>query len=320
MEMQMKLGKPNDENRRIVVVDLNENVIQKEIDDFEEVSKAEADQENMLKEKLLKKVFLIPVFDNVQSVLMQVTLLNSFYNTQIKNMNLVAVAKRIVDLNAKYKIKEHGIVEHLLFRETDPEKYRQLVNLIAYSKEFDNTGNYYSFASKYCSWYVQNRFPIVDSFSKGFIFRATEGFKIGNRTVIPNDLNDYHVFCQLYDHFVMHLREDIGIHYTYKQVDEFIWNYSARTFNALNIMKADESKDSAYKNGSATRFPFITNKDREAIEDLINKEHAKEKARKDAKVKTDYYQKEIVDQFVINPDYNNSEEILKSTMKKLKLL
>ena len=320
MEMQMKLGKPNHENRRIVVVDLNENAIQKEIDDFEEVSKAEADQENMLKEKLLKKVFLIPVFDNVQSVLMQVTLLNSFYNTQIKNMNLVAVAKRIVGLNAKYKIKEHGIVEHLLFCETDPEKYRQLVNLIAYSKEFDNTGNYYSFASKYCSWYDQNRFPIVDSFSKGFIFRATEGFKIGNRTVIPNDLNDYHVFCQLYDHFVMHLREDIGIHYTYKQVDEFIWNYSARTFNALNIMKADESKDSAYKNGSATRFPFITNKDREAIEDLINMEHAKEKARKDAKVKTEYYKKEIVDQFVINSDYKNSEEILKSTMKKLKLL
>ena len=167
--MIIKLRSPGSNNRTRISIEAPKDVAEDAIRIFEE-----PDTETSIKEELLKRVFqTTKELGDICCILQKCTLLNIFYTTQIKDKNLIAISRRIYTLNS-IQYHDMGLVEYLLFHEDDPQKYRALVNLIAYSSGDDAVGNCYSFASKFCSWHAPHRFPIVDSYAKGLLYRITE--------------------------------------------------------------------------------------------------------------------------------------------------
>ena len=167
--MKIKLRSPNSNNRTEIEIKHPKDVVEDAIRDFETPN-----SETAIKEEVLERVFDgKEEIGDICTVLHKCTILNIFYSTQIKDKDLLAMARRIISLN-NISYNNMGLVDYLLFFETDQEKYRRLVNLIAYYKDNDFVGNCYSFASKFCSWHRKKKFPIVDSYAKGLLYRITE--------------------------------------------------------------------------------------------------------------------------------------------------
>ena len=167
--------------------------------------------------------------DEKKSIYFKSTILNLFYSTRMSEKALISIAQRIYNINHNYTTENNvGLVDYLLFEEKDEDKYLQLVNLIAYKKEEnDMAGNCYSFASKYCSWHHQNRFPIFDSLAKGLICRLmnVESEGTGFTTF---SINDYSEYYKLYREFM----KDFNINSkSFKEVDKYLWKYAKTIFD-----------------------------------------------------------------------------------------
>lgn len=311
--MKIKLRSPYSNNRTEVDIKHPKDAVEDAISVFETPN-----SETAIKEEVLERVFGgKKEIGDICSVLHKCTILNIYYSTQIKDKDLLAMARRIISLN-DISYNNMGLVDYLLFFETDRAKYRRLVNLIAYYKDKDSVGNCYSFASKFCSWHSQEKFPIVDSYAKGLLYRITENSdkkymeeiykNIPGRTkrkqqsnLYNHELNDYYIYCQLYDGFI----DEFGLSgMDYKKIDEYIWQYSKSLFT-------ENSENSILDQ-------LITEKDRETIEELINIEEAKTKNNRTPEqireqVRKKYIDEHFVQAFTISSNYEKAEEILEES-------
>lgn len=201
--------------------------------------------DNALREKLLEKTFKGSKNTDLIEIINKVTLLNSFYHTQIPVINIVPIARHIESL----KIDDELYCKDKI--------YPDLVNDIAYkqgkykSKNFDydnedlhiKVNNIYSFATKYCSWHNPN-YPIADRYSKGMLYyinKANPFYKKGKLT--KRSLNDYNIFTDVYIDFknkFFSLMPDINN----KMIDTYLWAYSKRKIDDFNknIDTKDKSK------------------------------------------------------------------------------
>ena len=286
------------------------------------------DTETSIKEEVLRRVFLTKKgLGDISSILQKCTLLNIYYTTQIKDKDLFALAKRIQKLNSII-YHDMGMIDYYLYYEEDPQKYRALVNLIAYYTKEDTVGNCYSFASKFCSWHSPKRFPIVDSYAKGLLYRITEERtakkleecekeymenlyrKMPGNTIRQKQsnlynygLNDYLVYSELYEN-VKH-DKDFGLSdLEYKKIDEYIWQYSVSLF--------DESSDYHILD------QVLKEKDENNIAILCEAEKKKTKERRtDEKVRKDYIDQYFISAFRIASNYSNAETILQKSIDTL---
>lgn len=119
-------------------------------------------------EKVIEKVFSENgVFtklgqENLQQiVLLKVSVLDSFYSTNLAKFGIYEVAKHIVDLEYKEQI-------HQKIRNANPKNYDELKGIIKQIAECERQDGkqkvFYSFATKYCFHHNQNTFRIYDSF------------------------------------------------------------------------------------------------------------------------------------------------------------
>ncbi|KAA8707737.1 hypothetical protein [Helicobacter canis] len=96
-----------------------------------------------------------------QIVLLKVSVLDSFYSTNLAKFGIYEVAKHITKLEQKDQI-------HQKIRNANPQNYTELkdiVKQIAECKRKDDKKKvFYSFATKYCFHHNQNAFRIYDSF------------------------------------------------------------------------------------------------------------------------------------------------------------
>lgn len=186
-----------------------------------------------LQEELLTKVFqkntITKENTNLDIILMKVTMLNSFYSTMIKNKDLVAVARYIECLEfdkelVKYKYKGQPNIE--------------LVYELAYGiKDFadDEINNIYSFASKYCAWHEPNLYPIVDSYTKGVLYKINKELNLwktiphnnsaGYKRITHKALNHYDVYYELYMGVLSYIKEEYKLTLSLKQLDIFLYEY-----------------------------------------------------------------------------------------------
>ena len=97
-------------------------------------------REDFYKDEAIKKLFaLLPKNNKIDEVLAKVALLNSFYGTQILDIDLINVASEIVSVKIDNYLGKNNNIEDI-----------SVVNKIAYGmKEYPR--NLYSFASKYSS-------------------------------------------------------------------------------------------------------------------------------------------------------------------------
>lgn len=330
--MKIKLRPVNSKNRTEIEIDNPKDVAEDSIRDFETPNTETAIQEEVLKRVFQSKEEIGDICD----VFHKCTILNIYYSTQIKDKDLFAMARRIISLNS-ISYNNMGLVDYLLYKESVPGKYRRLVNLIAYYKDNDSdndsVGNCYSFASKFCSWHSPEKFPIVDSYAKGLLYRITEektancieecekeymknlyekmpGIKIKKKQcyLYNHGLDDYCIYCELYDNFLED--KEFGLselkiekELRYKKIDEYMWQYSNSLF------KVDS------KNFILNQLPEEKRKFDKEITKLINAENEKKERyrRTDVQVIKQYIDEHFVQAFTISSNYEKAEEILKES-------
>ena len=172
------------------------------------------DRVDYYKDKALFELFSqFPCNTEPEQVLAKVTLLNSFYSTQIPDIALMEVTQDIISMNIDGRL--HGDNADI-----------SPVNEIAYGlKRYQR--NLYSFASKYCSFHHPDRFPIVDSYSKGMLYYMNHSEKQDlhfyaddfTQTDLNNYLNYYKIYRSFIDHF--HLGA-----FSFKDIDKYLWKYA----------------------------------------------------------------------------------------------
>ena len=182
------------------------------VKDFDEGN----NREDYYKDEAIKKLFgLLPNNTNIEDVLAKVTLLNTFYGTQIHDMDLLKVSSDIVSMNIDTKLGRN-----------DKEPDISLVNQIAYDMK-SYPRSLYSFASKYCSFHNPDAFPIVDSFAKGMLYymncSENDSFRFYPVQFTQYDLNNYLNYCKIYKAFIKHF----GLEkLSYKEIDKYLWKYA----------------------------------------------------------------------------------------------
>ena len=156
--------------------------------------------------------------DKLENIMIKACLLNDFYSTNIRK--IYPVAKHILNLNIDERLKEG-----------DPT----LVNDIAVVKFNNNTINFYSFASKYCSHHNELEFPIYDS----YVHKVLVYFRDVNRfyQFDESDLKNYPRFKNI----LLQFRKYYGLEkFNLKELDEFLWQFGKKYFpkNYDKVLKA----------------------------------------------------------------------------------
>ncbi len=138
----------------------------------------------------------------LHSILPKVTLLNSFYSTGI--LDVYTVAKHIHSLNIDAQLENNEL--SLI------DKIRH----VKMHKDFD----FYSFATKYCSFHKPDIFPIYDSSVSEALWdlKNEDEFCSFKKT----DLKDYKIFCAVLKVFQKHYKLD---KFSLKEIDRYLWTF-----------------------------------------------------------------------------------------------
>lgn len=166
----------------------------------------------IVKESALNKLFLntYPANTSIDEVLVKVSVLNDFYNTNI--FNPYKVAKHIVNLN---------IDERLYMGDAF------LVNDIAKIHMGNKvTKTFYSFASKYCSHHVPQEFAVYDS----YIAKSLKHFKKIDKfsSYSKEELKIYSNFKKILKEFQMYYNLT---QYNLKEIDKYLWQLGKEYFH-----------------------------------------------------------------------------------------
>ena len=172
-----------------------------------------------------------------QIVLLKVSVLDSFYSTNLAKFGIYEVAKHITELEQKGQI-------HQKIRNANPQNYNELkdiVKQIAECKRKDDKKKvFYSFATKYCFHHNQNAFRIYDSFVREVLVFFNNGksdksnakFNISSKLIGTNfygkklidtklrKLENYDTFLKAIDRFA----EFYGLeNENTRDLDHFLW-------------------------------------------------------------------------------------------------
>ena len=205
-------------NKTFEIQNPNFDFISKQSNEFSK------DEANRIKDEVLKEYFdNHKKNDDINIVLKKVTLINSFYNTFIQNDELVMVAQHIVELDRLFSRTHKSFSTRIENGEIN------IVNFIAYygdTKKLPH--NIYSFASKYCSFHNSEKYPIVDSYAKGMIYfiNKSERYCKNRVNTSMKSINDYRVFCEMYEAFIRSYAIKDGKKLSFKKVDEYLWFYA----------------------------------------------------------------------------------------------
>lgn len=176
-----------------------------------------------IQEKILQHLLIeYPDHTCVNAVETKVKLLNLFYSTGIKAINVVAEKVNNIN-NIDERLKQGDM---------------SLINEIASINLHNNTSRFnYSFATKYCAYHQPDKFPIYDSivamtfeslFEKSLLppykYSRKYKFNIDNntftKTSFSTHLKEYPFFVEVYNLFMK--LYDLQS-FTYRQVDSYIW-------------------------------------------------------------------------------------------------
>lgn len=142
---------------------------------------------------------------NLTDIYLKVVVLNDLYSTNIYDS--FKLAQGIYKLQIDSEIKNNNI---------------KIVNKIAKSHNIKTQKgdkyNFYSFATKYCSWHDQEFYPIFDS----YVEKALISYKNSHHfeEFKNSDLKDYKKFIKIINSFVQFFKLNS---FDLREVDYFLW-------------------------------------------------------------------------------------------------
>ncbi|MEK7553275.1 MAG: hypothetical protein AAB504_01115 [Patescibacteria group bacterium] len=160
-------------------------------------------------DNLVKK---FPGNSELGNIYIKVVTINAFYSAGV--LATFKMAQRILKLNIDHKLKIGDT---------------KIVNKIA---KLPHVRNFYSFATKYCSFHNCKQFPIYDSFINKMLinYQKQDNFNLINFT--NNNLKNYSEFKKILNNFKEHYRLN---NLNYRQIDKFLWLYGKEYKKLLKI-------------------------------------------------------------------------------------
>lgn len=171
----------------------------------------------LAQESALKKLFKVyPNNTNIDEIIIKVASLNSLYGTNI--FNIFAVAEhisRIKNIDERLKSGDEN-----------------LVGEIARVQISGKDKNFYSFATKFCSFHNSEKYAIYDSYVAKVLTHFKQDFK---QTFNQNDLRDYGKFMEILCAFQRHYK----LSATLRDLDLYLWQLGKKHFksNQNNVAK-----------------------------------------------------------------------------------
>jgi hypothetical protein len=164
-----------------------------------------------IQEEALKLLFhkFCPENTCLELVLIKVTALNKFYSTNI--YDTYSMAKHILEMRVDERLKNGDL---------------SLVNELALITIKEKHKNFYSFASKYCSHHVPEKFPIYDTFVEKMLLHYSKKscFSMFKKA----ELKKYDRFVEVIKAF----QRFYGLNsFSVKQIDIFLWLVGRERFS-----------------------------------------------------------------------------------------
>ena len=162
------------------------------------------DRENELSELALAELFRqYPHNGELTHILLKVVAVNSLYRTNIFALEAVArhIRSNVPDIDA-------------LVASGSPEVVNTIARISIGGKKF----NFFSFATKYCSWHNPEAYPIYDSRVDDYLWTLQKQSHFAG--FLHADLWDYPKFLNIVTSF----REFYGLgSFTFKDLDKFLY-------------------------------------------------------------------------------------------------
>ena len=168
-------------------------------------------ERNVFQEKSLELLFRKDYPENIiiENILIKVCCLNQFYSTNI--LSPIIVAKHILSLFVDKYFANDKI---------------EIVNKIAMIEMPNGKNrNFYSYASKYCSFHYPESFPIYDYYVEKALLHYQKqddffGFK-------KEDLLNYPKFVNILSHFKEYYKT---MEFSFKEIDKYLWQVGKEFF------------------------------------------------------------------------------------------
>jgi len=174
----------------------------------------EFEGKNKQDEDAIKELFKIfPDNTDYKSVLLKSVLINTFYYTQIRAINIMA--RHIVELDIDACLRQGNL-----------NVVDQIANLTIKTKKKEKKRRNYSFATKYCSFHQPDLFPIYDSIVDKILKAYQRQDKFSSQPL--GDLKGYRRFKEVLEDFVK--RYDLrGL--GFRELDCFLHDYGKEAFD-----------------------------------------------------------------------------------------
>jgi hypothetical protein len=162
------------------------------------------DREHELIEQTLSELFhLYPLNNDLSHVLLKVVAVNSLYHTSVYALDTVA----------RHIHAHHKEIDAALDKGSP-----QIVDKIAKVTVQGKVHNFFSFATKYCSWQNPNAYPIYDSRVDHYLWNLQQQTAFATSFIHPH-LWDYPKFHSI----VVSFRDAHGLtSFTFKDIDKFL--------------------------------------------------------------------------------------------------
>lgn len=162
---------------------------------------------------IIKLFKAFPKNDNIQDILLKISVINYMYSTNI--LGTFKMAEHILERNIDIELKKG-----------EPE----VVHLIAKghgirTKRNNTELNFYSFATKYCNWHNQESYAIYDSFVEKVLLAYKRKDKFSDFKT--SDLKNFSRFLKIISDFSNYY----GLtKHNLKEIDKFLWIYGKEKF------------------------------------------------------------------------------------------
>ena len=158
--------------------------------------------------------------------------LNQLFQAYFKNTDLIEILLKSAALNDFYSTNIFSIYEmakHIKELKIDESLQKgdaNLVNKIAKIKIKEKEKNFYSFASKYCSFHNPDEFPIYDSYVAKILLYFDKKGKFSKFS--QNDLKNYPTYKNaIFEFRKFYELEKLSI----KELDQYLWLLGKEKFN-----------------------------------------------------------------------------------------
>ena len=179
------------------------------------LNKFDADEKNISVENALKTLLnRFPENKNIDEIRLKVSSINSLYSTNIYDTH--KVAKHIQSLNIDEALINGD--ERII------PKIATGHGIASLKSEVGKEINFYSFATKYCSWHNSNEFPIFDSYVEKLLIAYREFGFYNFKNV---ELKQYDKFKEIIIGFRAYYNL---LDFNLKEIDKFLWLYAKDLF------------------------------------------------------------------------------------------